>query len=285
MPPKGAFQACTDLAADEENGARSSTVKRAEAKDQIAWQDWSDRDLSGQSFAGKTFFKVSLRRARLVGADFTGALICDSELSDADLTGARLDRALIGGATKLDDANFSNASARGIVIEDAIGPIRIDGADMRGASTFCNEMPACLEKSVSFASIVGADLRGAAIGSFCCDTPGLGTARLDGVATPLGYGSGDRSVFDLAQFGAGVGAHGRATFVPGTARSNRRSVTFTGHELQQLPALIALMSKQGRPGFDCTRARTVAERTVCSSPELAALDNGLNWLWRRSVVR
>lgn len=82
-----------------------------------------------------------------------------------------------------------------------------------------------------------------------------------------------------APFSTGAAEQGQAAPIPFRSQ-NGAMAWFSAQELQQLPSIIGNM--QAQPSFDCARARSAAENAICASPELAALDNGLNWLWRRS---
>jgi uncharacterized protein len=52
--------------------------------------------------------------------------------------------------------------------------------------------------------------------------------------------------------------------------------------LRQLPAVLKLMQAiSSQPSFDCSRARSAVEKSVCADPKLSALDNALSWLWEK----
>jgi uncharacterized protein YjbI with pentapeptide repeats len=250
----------------------------------IEGQDWSRQDLSGRNFSGKVLVNVKLKGARLRGVHLTDAIICGSDLTGADLTGARLDRALIGGGTLLNDADLTKASARSLAIADAsYAGARIDGADLRSANIFCDlgdDWPRCSVwngPGESFASMVSADLRGATLHHLCCSPPGLGTAHLDGLTTQLH----EDAHMDFAQLAKGVGESGRMTFMPDWGHSGPKT-DLTGKELGQLAAALGQMqSASAKPSFNCARARTEVEKAICADPKLAALDSALNWLWER----
>ena len=125
--------------------------------------------------------------------------------------------------------------------------------------------------------MAGADLRGATVSNLCCSSAGLATARLDGVTTHLnGYVD-----MDFAQLAAVVGSTGRITLLPDNGYSGRRT-QFSGAELRRLAAVVnELQSASARPSFDCGRAATKVEKSVCADPRLAALDRALGWLWAR----
>ena len=236
--------------------------------------------LAGRDFRGKVLIDLNLKGANLRGADFTGAIICGSDLTDADLTGARLDRALIGGSTRLHGANLTNASARALDIADASGMLRADGADLRDARITCDllESSLCQGDGIGFASMAGADLRGATVDRLCCEAKGLEAARLDGAVTPLnGYGE-----VDFTRLAAGVGEAGQLTFVAIYGFSGRRT-SFTGKELRDLATIVPRMhAASARASFDCARAATRVEKVICVEPKLAALDRALAWLWQRT---
>ena len=249
-------------------------------------QDFSGQDLSGKDFRGRVLVKVDLKGANLRHADFTDAVICDSDLTNANFTDAHFDRAMIGGLTTLGStaatgANFTGVSGRALDIADAHGIIRINGADLRGATIRCDagdNLSLCIAEGVSFASVNGADLRGSIIDSLCCSSPGLSTAKLDGVTTRFDAYDGG-SGFD--QLAAGVGEGGQITLVPVYGFSATKT-EFTGTELKQLDGLLDHMrSMSAHPGFACSRARSGVEKAICADPRLAALDGGLSWLWQR----
>lgn len=104
-------------------------------------------------------------------------------------------------------------------------------------------------------------------------------ARLCAIAVLIGIATSSAIAGDEPAPVAAGGAQRQATFIPFRDRSNGAMVAFTGQELQQLPSLIG--TTQAPPSFDCSRARGAAENAICASPELAALDSGLNWLWRK----
>jgi uncharacterized protein YjbI with pentapeptide repeats len=244
-------------------------------------KDWSGQNLSGKSFSSKALINVKMKNAILRDADLSDAIICGSDLSDADLTGAHLDRTVFAAYTQLDGANFTKVSAREANFADVSGAIRIDGADLRGASTLCDELPRCIGSQIEFSSIAGADLRGAAIGSFCCQISGVASAKLDGMATHLGLSFDGFPYFDLQQLAFGAGDAGRITFLPAYGYSGTQT-TFTGGELRQLASLLVRMRiTSAHPSFDCAHAGSEVEKAVCADPELAALDAGLSWLWQR----
>jgi uncharacterized protein YjbI with pentapeptide repeats len=247
----------------------------------IEEKDWSGQDLSGRNFSGKALVNVKLKGAILRDADFTDAIICESDLTNADLTGAHLVRAVVASSTEINGANLSNVSARGVNFADASGTIKIDGADLRDASTLCDELPQCLGSRVEFSSLAGADLRGASIGNLCCALPGLDTAKLDGVITYFNETTDGVTETDLAQMATGVGNAGHITFMPAYGQSGARA-EFTGPELRQLVELLGQMHRSSaHPSFDCTRADSDVEKAVCADPRLAALDKALSWLWER----
>ena len=180
-----ALDACIDASKLAQHpGIDPSTIDARLRKpdNRIQGLDLSGQDLAGREFRGKVLINVKFKGARLRGVELTEVIICRSDLTNADLTGARLDRALIGGDSELNGANFSNASARAVKIGNTSGMIRIDGADLRGAIVVCDpdESPHCLGSGVSFVSMAGADLRGATVSHLCCSSAGLATARLDG---------------------------------------------------------------------------------------------------------
>ena len=243
----------------------------------VEGQDWSKQDLTGKNLRGKVLANVKMKAAILRGADLSDAIICGGDFTEADLTGAHLDGALIGGGTELDRANFTETSARGIIIADASGLIRIDRADWRGANIVCDDMPRCIGVSTEFSSMTGADLRGATVENLCCALPGLGSAKLDGATTVL-----QRSFEkDFPELAAGAGESGRITMLPAYGQAGVRT-EFTGPELRELAAIIAQMAPASAyPSFDCARASSQVEKAVCADPKLAALDNALDWLWKR----
>ena len=257
---------------DDLSGA---TAQLRNSDNRIEGQDWSGQDLSGKNFSGKVFVGVKLKGTNLQGADLTDTIICGSDLNGADLTGAHLDRALIGGATRLDNANLSNVSGHTLEIADASAlNIRIDGADLRGARLICDEWPRCFGNGVRFSSMIGTDLRGATIDNLWGALPGLGTAHLDGVTTHL---DGDI----LVQLANGAGNSGRITFIPWYGHSGVKT-EFNGMELRELAKILRQMqSTSARPSFDCSRAKTGVEKAICGDPKLAALDSAMNWLWQR----
>jgi len=261
-----------NLQGDDLSGAE---VQLRNPDNRIEGQDWSGQDLSGKNFSGKVFVGVKLNGARLKGADLTDAIICRSDLNGADLSGARLDRVLIGGSTELKSANLANVSGHALKIADAIAwDIRIDGADLRGAYLTCNESARCFGNGVTFASMAGTDLRGATIDDLSGSPPSLGTAHLDQVTTHLVDG------LDLIQLASGAGETGRITVLPWYGHSGIKT-EFTGRELRQLAAVLPQMQPaSAHPSFDCSRARTDVEKTICADPKLAALDSALNWLWK-----
>jgi uncharacterized protein YjbI with pentapeptide repeats len=273
-----AIEACIAIARpDTKDLDISAIAERLQKPDnRIDGQDWSKQDLSGRDLRGKVLANVKLKGANLHGADLVNAIICGSDLTEADFTGAHLDGALVGGDTELDGANFTEASARGIIIANATGSIRIDRADWRGANIFCDDLPLCLGSGVAFSSIAGADLRGATVDGLCCALSGLDSARLDGTTTVLLNNLDTVS----SQLAAGVGEPGRITLLPAYGQSGMRT-EFTGQELRQLAAIIPQMqSASAHPSFDCARAGTNVEKAVCADPKLAALDRALNWLWQ-----
>jgi uncharacterized protein YjbI with pentapeptide repeats/uncharacterized protein len=279
---RSALDACIALTEPDNPGIdRAALDERLRRRDlRIDGQDFSGRDLAAQSFSGKVLVDVNFNGARLRGADLTGAVICRSDLRDADLTGAHLDRALIGGNTRLNGANLTNASATAMMIADADGTVRIDGADLRGAHVMCDPYEGwsrCIAMGVDFVSMVRADLRGATIHLLCCRTSGLATAQLDGVTTQLDV----YEEMDFVRLAAGTGDAGRITFFPEYGYSGSRTA-FTGAELRRLAAVISRMtSASAHPSFECSRARTRVEAVICADPKLAALDRALSWLWSR----
>lgn len=262
----------------DEEGRSGVAAQLKKPDNRIDGQDWSGQDLSGKDFAGKILLRTKLKGARLRGADLTGAIVCDVDLSAADLTGARLDRALIGGGTKMTKADLSRISGRNLKIADADAQdIQVDGADLRDANLVCNpdDQPYCYGSGVAFAGMAGADLRGATV-ELAPTAPGLRTAHLDRARTHLE----DGTEFDFAQLADGVG-DGTLTFLPQYGRSGIQT-DFTGRELRQLEKLLGSMQAASvHPSFDCTNARTAVEKAICADPKLAALDSALNWLWRR----
>lgn len=249
----------------------------SKADNRISKQDWSGQDLSGKSFRGKVLTHVTLKNARLQGADLSGAIICDGDLSGADLTGARLDGALIGGFSTLGGANLTNASARRLAVADATyEDLRIDGADLRDARLVCEyDLSRCLAQRGSFATMTGANLRGATVADLSGAVPGLGSANLAGLRTELKA----RSQANFPELAKGVGPEGHMTFVPGYGYTGRPE-EFTAEELAGIPAMIAQMQAASvHSSFDCGRAQTPVEKAVCADPKLAALDAAMNWLW------
>lgn len=250
-----------------------------EPANRIESQDFSGQDLAGRDFRNKLLLDVKLKGANLRGADLTGAVICNSDLTNADLTGARLDRTLIGGHSEMNGANLTDASARDIDIANALGSVRIDGADLRGARVVCDadDSVHCLASGITFASVVRADLRGATVDHLCCAPAGLETAQLDGVTTHL---NGSRKI-DFAKLAAGAGEAGQIRFKPDYGFSGRR-MDFSGKELRELATIVPRMhAAAARPSFDCARAASRVEKTICADPKLAALDRALAWIWQR----
>jgi uncharacterized protein YjbI with pentapeptide repeats/uncharacterized protein len=259
---------------DDLSGA---TAQLRNPDNRIKGRDWSGQDLSGKNFSGKVFVGVKLKGTNLQGAELTDAIICGSDLSGADLGGAHLDRTLIGGGTRLDNANLSNVSGHAFEIADASAlNIRIDGADLRGARLICDELPHCLGNGVQFSSMIGTDLRGATIDNLLGAPPGLGTAHLDRVTTHL---DGDIDL-DLVQLADGVGDSSQITFIPWYGNSGVKT-EFTGTELRELARILRQMrSTSAHPSFECSRAKTGAEKAICGDPKLAALDSAMTWLWQ-----
>jgi hypothetical protein len=73
-----------------------------------------------------------------------------------------------------------------------------------------DNLSVCRANGVSFGNVNGADLRGSTINGPCCSSPGLSTARLDGMTTQFdAYDS--ESGFD--QLAAGVSEGGRITLI------------------------------------------------------------------------
>jgi uncharacterized protein YjbI with pentapeptide repeats len=277
--PKDALDVCRTIEHPDVPGADPSEIdpQFLNPDIRVKAQDFSGRDLAGENFRGKVLIDVKFKGANLQRADFTEAIICANDLTNANLTAAHLDRALIGGATILKSANFTNASARALNIADASGDIRIDGTDLRAARIMCDpDEVRCLGENVEFISMAGADLRGATISHLCCASPGLSTAKLDGVTTQFnGY-----TPMDFAPLAAGIRKAGRITFIPDYGISAVKT-EFTGTELGKLSALVGQMrSESAHPSFDCSRARSAVEKAICTEPRLAALDSGMNWLWR-----
>ena len=151
----------------------------------IDGQDWSGQDLTGKNLTGKVLTHLTLKGTKLRNADLSGAIVCGSDLSGADLGGARLDNALVAGGSKLDGANLTKASARGLMIADAsYENLRIDGADLRDAKLVCeSDEVRCISQEGDFASMAGADLRGATVAHLWRAVPGLAEARLAGLST------------------------------------------------------------------------------------------------------
>jgi uncharacterized protein YjbI with pentapeptide repeats len=185
----------------------------------IEGQDFSGQDLAGKNFRGRVLVKVNFKGANLRHADFTDAVICDSDLTNANFAEAHLDGAMIGGLTTLGSAastgaNFTGVSGGALDIADAYGMIRIDGADLRGATIRCDagdNLSLCIAQGVRFANVNGADLRGSTIDGLCCSSSGLSTARLDGMTTQFAAYD-DGSGFD--QLAVGVGEGGQITLIP-----------------------------------------------------------------------
>jgi len=274
-----AIEACIAVARPDTKDLDISAIAERLQKsgNRVEGQDWSKQDLTGKDLRGKVLANVKLKGAILRRADLTDAIVCGSDLTDADLTGAHLDGALIGGYTELNGANFAETSARGTIIAEATGAIRIDQADWRGASIFCDDLPICIGTYVDFLSVTGADLRGATVARLCCELPDLGTARLDGATFVLL----DSLEGNFSQLAAGVGEPGRMTFIPAYGQWGIRT-EFTGHELRQLAAIIPQMQPaSAHPSFDCARASTQVEKAICADPKLAAMDSAMNWLWKR----
>src|SRR5579864_3192564 len=178
-------------------------------ENRIEGQDWSGQDLSGRDFKGKVLVHIKARKAKLRGTDLTGAIICGGDFTDADLSGAHLDRALIGGLSQLDNVNLTEASARKLIVADAsYANLRVDRADLREARLNCEaegDLARCLAQGGNFASMAGADLRGAAIDRLWEAVPGLGTAHLADLVTQL---SADFQK-NYAELARGVGPTGR----------------------------------------------------------------------------
>ncbi len=282
-PDRKAIDACHAAAQPDVNAIDipeiSARLQKPDSR--IVDKDWSGQDLSGKSLSGKALINVKLKNAILRGADLSDTIICGSDLSGADLTGAHLERAVIAAGTDLNGANFTKASARRANIADVFGAIRLDGADLREASTLCDELPRCIGGRVEFSSLNGADFRGASIGSLCCAVPGLASARLDGVTTHFGIALDEDTERDLEPLASGVGDAGRITFLSAYGYSGTQT-EFSGHELRELAALLKQMAPaSAHPSFDCSRAATEVEKAVCADPKLAALDAALNWLWQR----
>jgi uncharacterized protein YjbI with pentapeptide repeats len=129
-----ALDACIEATELEQHpGIDPSTIDARLRKpdNRIQGLNLSGQDLAGREFRGKVLINVKFKGAKLRGVDLTEAIICRSDLSDTDLVGAHLDRALIGGDSELNGANFSDSSARAVKIGEASGMIRIDGADLR----------------------------------------------------------------------------------------------------------------------------------------------------------
>jgi uncharacterized protein len=262
----------------DDDDLSGATAQLRNPDNRIEGRDWSGQDLSGKNFSGKVFVGVKLKGTNLQGADLTDAIICGSDLNGADLGGAHLDRALIGGETRFDDANLTNVSGHALEIADASARnIRIDGADLRGARLICDEWPRCFGNGVQFSSMIGADLRGATIDNLWGAPPGLGTGHLDRVTTHL-----DGAVdLDLVQLANGVGNSGRVTFIPLYGHLGVKT-EFTGTELRELAKVLRqIQSTSAHPRFDCSRRKTGVEKAICGDPKLAALDSAMNWLWQR----
>jgi uncharacterized protein YjbI with pentapeptide repeats/uncharacterized protein YecT (DUF1311 family) len=252
----------------------------------IEGQDWSGQDLAGKNFRGKVLVHVSLKNAKLRKADLSGAIICGSDLSGADLTGAKLEGALIAGGTRLNGSNLTNVSAHRLIVADATYEnLRIDGADLRDARFICEgELSRCLGKSGSFATMTGADLRGATVEHLWPPAPGLGSAHLAGMSTPLDApvlgGLAPPSVQENSlELASGVGPGGQMAFFPAYGYSGSRA-EFSAEELTEIPAMIEQMQAASvHPSFECSQARGSVEKAICADPRLAALDAALNWLW------
>jgi hypothetical protein len=246
-------------------------------ENRIDGQDWSGQDLTGKDLTGKVLTHLTLKGTKLRNADLSGAIVCGSDLSGADLGGARLDNALVAGGSKLDGANLTKASARGLMIADAsYENLRIDGADLRDAKLVCeSDEIQCITREGDFASMAGADLRGATVAHLWRAVPGLAEARLAGLSTRLD------AIFqeNYSELAQGVGPNATITLFPSSGYSGGRT-EFATEELAQIPGVVEQMrAASAHPGFECSKARSNVEKAICTDPKLAALDVALSWLW------
>ena len=276
--PDSAHETCGELHSDS---GRDSDDQRG-LLDHSNWienEDFSHANLISRNFRGKVLTGVNFAGANLKSADLTGAVICNSNLSNADLTGAHLDLALIGGGTKLDGANLSHTTGRFLGIDDAsYKGARLTDSDWRNARIYCDigaDWASCVDfMEDKLADVSRTDMRGALLGEFCCDTPGLELARFDGAS--LEAGADQR---DFAKLSRSLGVHAGLYLRPYWDHYGAVSA-FTKPELLQLPQLIDELQAGVRPSFDCARAALKVEKSICQSGELATLDLALDWTWR-----
>ncbi|MEM9540032.1 MAG: pentapeptide repeat-containing protein [Cyanobacteria bacterium P01_E01_bin.42] len=95
---------------------------------ELHYQDFSERDLSGTSFAGADLRGCNFSNANLQGTILTKAAFFMADLSGANLSGALMDRVI------LDSADLSNAILHDVIATSTrFFDADITGADFSGA--------------------------------------------------------------------------------------------------------------------------------------------------------
>lgn len=245
--------------------------------------------IQGGNFAEWDFRKVSLTNACFVEADLKGSVwtgtqapgvgFIKSDLSDAALTGIRAPRVLFRDAvltnTNAGRADFSGGWFEGGWFDGGVDGWILDDANLSSFTFSCGITlsDGCpLYDGDKQMSLRGANLTGAKLGSF--HPYGLTDIDLDGVVL-------DRTEVSPGQLAS---FNGRMIRYPLVLVGGDRMVELSVQEAQAIVDDVAVvMSSASGPSFDCARASSPAEKTMCrpDAPDLAQADRDLGAIFAK----
>lgn len=225
--------------------------------------------VQGGSFVGWNFSRMALSNACFVEADLSrsdwtearaaGIGFIKSNLTDAVLTGIRAPGALFRDANltnvRAEKADFSGGKLEGGWFDGSVDGLNLDGANLSGFEFSCGITlsDGCpLYSSDMPMSARGANLSGAKLSSF--HRYGLNDVELDGALL-------DRTEISPAQLAS---LKGRMITHPLVLVGGDARTELTAAEAQSLADDVAIADPGVRdPSFDCAKAASVAERTIC----------------------
>ncbi|WP_114954521.1 pentapeptide repeat-containing protein [Sphingosinicella terrae] len=230
-------------------------------------------DFRGASLHNICFLDTDLGRSDWRGADATGIGFVRADLSGARLAGADLGQVLLREAT-LTDVDAAGADLSGGRLDGgwagSLDNLGLDDADLSRFRFDCGITlgDGCpLERRISLRR---ANLTEARIDSYWLIADWTGS-RIDGTQVGL-HQLQALAAADIAG--------------PLTVRGGDAAVEIRPQELRTLLAHARDVERPARPAFDCARAGTEVERTICGDDGgfLRALDQDMASLYRRALL-
>lgn len=235
--------------------------------------NFSEWDFRKVALTNACFVEADLKGSVWTGADAPGVGFIKSDLAEAAMTGIRAPGVLFRDAvltnTHADKADFSGGWFEGGWFEGGLDGWILDGANLTGFTFSCGITlsDGCpLYDGDRQISARDANLTGAKISSF--HRYGLSDIDLDGAVL-------DRTEVSPGQLGS---MQGRMINYPLVLLGGDRTVDLTVAEAQAIVDDVATVaSSASGPSFDCARASSPAEKTLClpDAPDLGKADRDL----------